>query len=60
MTEVLLVRLIETFVFESAGKKINWRLDAISSPHVEGDPDISPRLPLKVSFVGNSMADTII
>ncbi|KAF8957832.1 cytochrome P450 [Flammula alnicola] len=58
--KVLLVRLVETFVFESASKKINWRLDAISSPHVEGDSDLSPRLPLKVSFVGSATAATVI
>uniref|UniRef100_A0A0W0FHZ6 Putative cytochrome P450 n=1 Tax=Moniliophthora roreri TaxID=221103 RepID=A0A0W0FHZ6_MONRR len=50
--KVIISGLIEKFHFEPSSERINWRLDAISGPHVEGESDVGPRMPLKVSFIG--------
>lgn len=42
--------LLETFVFSPGSKEIEWMMAGLQSPVVKGSDDITPQLPLKVSF----------
>lgn len=43
--------LLETFRFETGSKDIQWNMTSLATPTVKGSTDITPQLPLKVSFV---------
>ncbi len=48
--ELALSVLLETFVFSPGSKEIEWMMAGLQSPVVKGSDDITPQLPLKVSF----------
>jgi len=43
--------LLETFVFSPGSKEIEWMMAGLQSPVIKGSNDITPQLPLKLSFV---------
>ena len=51
VTELALSVLLETFVFSPGSREIEWMMAGLNSPVIKGSDDITPQLPLKLSFV---------
>lgn len=51
--ELVLSILLETFVFAPGSQEVYWAMGGLQSPVIKGSSDITPRLPLKVSFVND-------
>ena len=47
----MLTVLLETFRFEAGSNEIQWNMTSLATPTVKGSTDITPQLPLKLTFL---------
>ena len=49
-SEIMLINLLDTLEFSLGSKEIYWNLGTLQTPVLKGVDDITPQLPLKISF----------